>query len=115
MPTYIYRFDVTEKALEEIEKFIFDKVAELEKAELLADGELTPCSKEERWATEDKWAIMKAGRKTALKVCSSEEEAKSLMETMGGTDIEFRQGESKKCSDYCTVCQFCPFYKSLNK
>ena len=37
LPTYIYRFDVTEKALEEIEKFIFDKVAELEKAELLAD------------------------------------------------------------------------------
>lgn len=115
LPTYIYRFDVTEKALEEIEKFIFDKVTELEKAELLADEELTPCSKEERWATEDKWAIMKAGRKTALKVCSSEEEAKSLMETMGGTDIEYRQGESKKCSDYCTVCQFCPFYKSLNK
>ena len=115
LPTYIYRFDVTEKALEEIEKFIFDKVAELEKAELLADGELTPCSTEERWATEDKWAIMKAGRKTALKVCCSKEEAKSLMETMGGTDIEFRQGESKKCSDYSTVCQFCPFYKSLNK
>ena len=102
LPTYIYKFDVTEKALAEIEKFIFDKVAELEKAEMVADEELTPCSKEERWATEDKWAIMKAGRKTALKVCSSEEEAKSLMETMGGTDIEFRQGESKKCVDgYC--------------
>ena len=113
LPTYIYRFDVTETGLAEIEKFIFDKVAELEKAELLADEELPPCTKEERWATEDKWAIMKAGRKTALKVCSSEEEAKSLMETMGGTDIEYRQGESKKCSDYCTVCQFCPFYKKL--
>ena len=114
LPTYIYRFDVTKKALEEIEKFIFDKVAELEKAELLADEELTPCSKEERWATEDKWAIMKAGRKTALKVCSSEEEAKSLMETMGGTDIEFRQGESKKCVDgYCVCRNYCPFYKKM--
>ena len=113
LPTYIYRFDVTEKALEEIEKFIFEKVAELEKAEVVADEELIPCTKEERWATEDKWAIMKAGRKTALKVCCSEEEAKSLLETMGGTDIEYRQGESKKCSDYCTVCQFCPFYKKM--
>ena len=75
---------------------------------------MTPCSKEERWATEDKWAIMKAGRKTALKVCSSEEEAKSLMETMGGTDIEFRQGESKKCVDgYCVCRNYCPFYKKL--
>ena len=115
LPTYIYRFDVTETDLAEIENFITTRIADLEKAELIPDEELTPCSKEERWATEDKWAIMKAGRKTALKVCSSEEEAKSLMETMGGTDIEFRQGESKKCSDYCTVCQFCPFYKGLNK
>ena len=114
LPTYIYRFDVTETGLAEIEKFIFDKVAELEKAELLADEELPPCTKEERWATEDKWAIMKAGRKTALKVCSSEEEAKSLMETMGGTDIEFRQGESKKCVDgYCVCRNYCPFYKKL--
>lgn len=113
LPTYIYKFDVTEKALAEIEKFICDKVAELEKAELVADEELTPCSKEERWATEDKWAIMKEGRKTALKVCTSEEEAKSLMKDLGGTSIEYRAGESKKCSDYCTVCQFCPFYKKM--
>ena len=114
LPTYIYRFDVTETGLAEIEKFIFDKVAELEKAELLADEELPPCTKEERWATEDKWAIMKAGRKTALKVCSSEEEAKSLMETMSGTDIEFRQGESKKCVDgYCVCRNYCPFYKKM--
>lgn len=113
LPTYIYRFDVTEKALAEIEKFIFDKVAELEKAELVADEELMPCTKEERWATEDKWAIMKEGRKTALKVCTSEEEAKSLMKDLGGTSIEYRAGESKKCSDYCTVCQFCPFYKKM--
>ena len=113
LPTYIYRFDVTEKALEEIERFIFDKVAELEKAELLADEELTPCSKEERWATEDKWAIMKAGRKTALKVCSSKKEAQEYIANNGGDTIEFRQGESKKCSDYCTVCQFCPFYKKM--
>jgi len=115
LPTYIYRFDVTAKDLEEIETFIFDKVKQFEEAEKLADAELPPCTKEERWATEDKWAIMKAGRKTALKVCSSEEEAKSLMDQMGGTSIEYRAGESKKCSDYCACCEFCPFYKSLNK
>ena len=114
LPTYIYRFDVTEKALEEIEKFIFDKVAELEKAEMVADEELTPCTKEERWATEDKWAVMKEGRKTALKVCTSEEEAKSLMKDLGGTSIEYRAGESKKCVDgYCVCRNYCPFYKKL--
>lgn len=115
LPTYIYRFDVTEKALEEIEKFIFDKVAELEKAELLADEELTPCSKEERWQGEDKFAVMKEGRKTAIKLFDSKEEAEKNMASLGGTYIEERTAEPKKCNDYCTVCQFCPFYKSLNK
>lgn len=114
-PTFVYRFDVTEADLAEIEKFIFAKVSEFEEAEKIADAELKPCTNEERWATEDKWAIMKAGRKTALKVCNSEEEAKSLMDQMGGTSIEYRAGESKKCADYCSCKDFCPFYKSLNK
>lgn len=114
-PVYIYQFDVTEKALETIEQFILNKVQELETADKIPDDKLLPCTAEERWATEDKWAIMKAGRKTALKVCNTKEEAESLMASLGGTDIEFRQGESKKCVDYCNACEFCPFYKNLKK
>ena len=114
-PVYIYEFNVTEKDLAEIETYIKEKVKQFEVAETLVDEKLTPCTKEERWATDDKWAIMKAGRKTALKVCDSEEEAKSLMDQMGGTSIEFRPGVSKKCLDYCNCKNHCPFYKSLNK
>ena len=113
LPTYIYRFDVTEKALEEIEKFIFDKVSELEKAELLSDEELTPCSKEERWATEGKWKAKKEGRKTALKVCDTEEEAKECIKDIAGGYVEYVEGCSKKCEDYCVCKDYCPFYKSL--
>ena len=115
-PVVVHTVKVTEEALKEIEAFINLKVRQFEVAETLVDEKLTPCTKEERWATEDKWAIMKAGRKTALKVCDSEEEAKSLMAEKGGTDIEFRPGENKKCVDgYCACRNFCPFYKSLNK
>lgn len=114
-PVVVHTVKVTDEALAEIESFIKNKVQEIEKAEAMPDPELKPCTNEERWATEDKWAIMKAGRKTALKVCNSEEEAKSLMDQMGGTSIEFRAGESKKCADYCSCKDFCPFYKSLNK
>lgn len=114
-PVYIYEFDVTEEKLAEIETFINVKVRQFEVAETLADEKLTPCTPEERWATTDKWAIMKKGRKTAIKLCDSEEEAKSLMTEKGGDSIEFRQGESKKCSDYCNCKEFCPFYKSLKK
>ena len=110
-PVYVYQFDVTEKALKEIEDFINKKVWEIELAEKLPDYKLIPCTEEERWATADKWAVMKNGRKTALKLCDSEAEAEEYKATKGGDTIEFRQGESKKCADYCNVCQWCPFCK----
>lgn len=114
-PVWNYEFDITEEALAEIEKFIVSKVQELETESKLADWEIKPCSAEERWASEDKWAVMKAGRKTALKVCGSEAEAKEKLAELGGTEIEFRQGESRKCEDYCNCKDFCPFYKEMNK
>lgn len=106
-PVYIYQFDVTEKELAEIEKYIFDKVKSFEEAEKIADSELPPCSKDSRWASDDKFAAMKKGRKTALKLCDTEEEAKNYP---GCEYVEFRKGESRKCSDYCTACKWCPFY-----
>ena len=114
-PVVVHTVKVTEEALKEIEAFINLKVRQFEVAETLVDEKLTPCTKEERWATDDKWAIMKAGRKTALKVCESEEQAKELMGSLGGTSIEYRKGESKKCEDYCNCKAFCPFYNNCHK
>lgn len=115
LPTYVYKFDVTDEALAEIEQFIFAKVSEFEKAELLEDEKLPPCTKEERWQGEDKFAVMKEGRKTAIKLFDNKEEAEKNMASLGGTYIEERIAEPKKCNDYCTCCEFCPFYKGLNK
>lgn len=113
-PVYVYEFDVTDKDLEEIEKFIFNKVADFEKAEKIPDEELPACSKEARWATDDKFAVMKTGRKTAIKLFDNREEAEKNMAALGGTYIEERKGESRKCLDgYCACRNFCPFYKSL--
>jgi hypothetical protein len=108
-PVYTYTVDVTEKALEEIEKFIKSKVALLEAAETVSDSDLIPCDEKERWTSPEKWAVMKNGRKTALKLCDSEEEAMTIKAEKGGDYIEHRPGESKKCEDYCNVCQWCPF------
>ena len=113
LPTYKYCFDVTAEDLEEIEKFIYSKVEQLEAESKLEDSELAPCTADERWATADKWAIMKTGRKTALKVCESEEEANRLLPELGGTNIEFRAGCSRRCEDYCNCNTFCPFYKKM--
>ena len=108
-PVYTYTVDVTEEALEEIEKFIKSKVALLEAAETVNDSDLIPCDEKERWASPEKWAVMKNGRKTALKLCDSEEEAMTVKAEKGGDYIEHRPGESRKCEDFCNVCQWCPF------
>ena len=113
-PVYVYQFDVTENGLAEIEKFIKEKIADIEANENTPDSELKGCTPDERWSKGDTWAIMRAGRKTALKVCNSEEEAKSLIEKLGGTNIEFRKGEDVRCGSYCNVCKWCPYYQNKN-
>jgi hypothetical protein len=120
-PVVVHTVKVTEEALKEIEAFINLKVRQFEIAETLVDEKLTPCTKEERWESPAKYAVMKTGRKTALKLCDSEEEAKDYIKNNfingrgGEISIEHRAGESKKCADYCSCKDFCPFYKSLNK
>ena len=113
-PVYVYQFDITADALKDIENFITEKVKNLELQAEMKDEELIPCSFEERWASPDKWAVMKNGRKTAVKLFDSEDLAKENLEALKGDYIEHRPGESRKCSDYCTVCQWCPFFKKEN-
>lgn len=116
-PVHKVSFTFTENDFEDIEKFIFDRFKEIAIAEETETDLLQPCSPEERWETPTKYAVMKKGRKTALRVVESEQEAKEYMEWKGVTEkdhyIEERKGENKKCEEYCSVSQFCPFYKKL--
>lgn len=115
-PVFVFEFDVTEKDLQLIGEFIEAKIKALEIAETLQDENLEPCSSEERWATESKYAIMKKGRKTALKLCDTKEEAEQYKKDRGGDFIEFRQGESRKCLDgYCICSEFCPYRKKMDE
>lgn len=114
-PVVVHTVKVTEEALKEIEAFINLKVRQFEVAETLVDEKLTPCTKEERWQDNDKFAVMKEGRKTAIKLFDSKEEAEKNMASLGGTYIEDRIAEPRKCADYCNCKEFCPFWKSLNK
>ena len=114
MPVYNYEFDVTENDLAEIETFIKSKVAELEALENIPDEKLTPCTEEERWQSPAKFAVMKTGRKTAIKLFDSKEEAEKNMSALGGTYVEERKSEARRCSDYCNCNCYCPFYKALS-
>ena len=86
-----------------------------------------PCTKEERWAKDDVYAVKKKGNKSAERggLHPTHDQAEAFIKARAGakgaklkeTDfvIEFRQGESTRCEDYCAVRDFCPQYKQLKE
>lgn len=113
-PVWVYQFTVSDKDLEEIEKEIIDKVEQLAKAKELPNDKLPMCTEQERWAEEDKIAVMKKGRKTAIRVFSAKDRnnAEQLLEALGKDHyLEERKGVSKKCQEYCACCEWCNFWR----
>ena len=110
-PVFIKHFDFTEDEFKEAEMEILLKFNELGRLQDVADENLPVCSKEERWAADDKYALMKKGAKKALKLCFSQEEAQELLANGKGDYIEFRPGEDKKCMEYCSCNKFCSYWK----
>lgn len=111
-PVYVYEFEVTPEALEETGKRILLKVQDIEKAESVSDDEIEPCTPEERWCDGDKWAVMKNGRKTAVRVFDNEADADACAGELGNVHyVEKRPAISRKCGDYCLCKNFCNFYK----
>lgn len=102
-------FDITQKDFDFIEKFITEKIADVESKADIADDLISPCTVTERWAEPAKWAVMPTSGKRAKKVCESKEEAEANCSEKD--TIEFRPGKSKRCMDYCLCCSFCNFYK----
>ncbi len=102
-------------------------------------GEYKGCTDEERWKREDKYAVMKKGRKTALRVLDSYENAVDWM-IEDGVDMEecfevdvdgkyrqcnkkgkdylyiaLREGEDVRCTGYCNAAPFCDQFKATQR
>ncbi len=80
-----------------------------------AEKELPLCTEEERWASPEKWALMKKGNKKAIKLYDTKDEAENRI-TMSEDPkikyyIEHRPAISKRCKDYCIVSSFCDQYR----
>ena len=112
-PVYVYEFDVTPEELEQAGERIKAKVAAIEAAEKMADDDIAPCTAEERWADGDKYAVMKVGRKTAVRVFDTLIDAESCAGELGsGHYVEHRPAVSRKCADYCLCRDFCNFHRN---
>jgi len=72
-----------------------------------------PCSDDERWYNGEKWAVMKQGRKSAVRLYDSREEADAHLEEAGDSKlyVEHRPGAYRRCEGYCSVARFCPQWK----
>ena len=115
LPVQVIKFNFTLEDFVEIESWLIDKFDEIRRCEQLPDDELPLCTPEERYNSGDKYAVMKKGMKTAMRVLDSMEEAEKWMEDNGGDEIEVRPGEDKKCIDYCSACEFCNYYREKVK
>lgn len=110
-PVVVKTFNFSDENFKEIDLYIRNKFNEIKALESVSDDELPPCTKEERWEEPTKYAVKKKGNKRALKLYDNLEEAQAHVDSEKGLELEVREGASKRCKDYCTVCKFCKYYK----
>ena len=97
-------------------EYVIGRVRAHKRAEDLPDDNLPLCTPEERWESPTTYAVMKKGRKSALRVLDSELEAVSWMDTTGkGEYIETRPGKAARCEHYCDVRDFCNQYNEIKE
>lgn len=80
-----------------------------------------PCTDEERWVQPGKFAILEEGKKKALRLLSTKEEAREwcavnlLIDKFGamkkGFSVQERPTTYTRCERYCSVSKFCPQIK----
>jgi len=97
---------------EDVVEFIRTSV--VEKLQALR-GHKRICTPEERWQRPSTWAVMKKGRKSAIRVLDTEGEAEEylldLTKKTGDEYIEYRPGEDVRCTSWCPVNIHCPFFQ----
>lgn len=109
-PVYVWKYDISDSDYDFIEKYIKEKLSQLEAYQNVPDDELPMCTDEERWYTGTKYAVYKkAGDARAAYVADTEEDAHNYITNKcgGAGEIEVRKGEYLKCQHYCSCCKFC--------
>jgi hypothetical protein len=86
---------------EEADRFIAERIRHHQQTEP------EPCTDEEIWAKPTRYAVMKKGRQSAIRIFDLRFEAEALARNTPGGYVEERPGEATRCQDYCSVARFC--------
>ena len=100
---------------EKTEEYLIDRLTQHKEAEELSDEDLPLCSKEDMWEQSAKYAVMKEGRKTAIKLFDNKEEAMLMVDGHTPNYLQVRCGKRTRCADYCSVNKFCNSYQDYLK
>ena len=81
------------------------------------ETDLIHCTSEETWEKATVYAVMKKGRKSAVRLFSSEAEANERVAKEGDNHyLEIRKGEKTRCTqDWCGVSQWCDQFQAESK
>jgi len=96
------------------QEFVEQRVELHQQAEwdYLNGNPIAECTAEDMWLRPTKYAVMKKGRKRAIKLHDDEVDAQNHVETLGaGHLVEKRSGEAVRCEKYCPAATFCPQYQ----
>ncbi len=94
-----------------VDEFFVNKIDNILLAKDLADDDLPLCTPEERWLRGECWAVMKTGRKSAVKRHYTLVDAEQHLATLDNKhSIEHRKGENMRCKEYCECNTKCNFY-----
>ena len=112
----VYHKLMTDK---QIEEYLLARFAVYEVGNKLYDENLIPCTARERWAKPTTYAVMKGENKRATKVCDDLEFANNYILRLemegakaGTYNVVERLGEDVRCNSYCSVKEYCPYYKN---
>lgn len=83
------------------------KVDHLEASFVFPDEQLPPCTLEDKWQRPEKFALMKTGRKRAVRLFDTHEAADKALSAVKGHYIELRPSVPTRCAGYCSVWKFC--------
>ena len=94
------------------ERYLLNRIAAHVEACDLVDDELPECTTEEMWAKATTYAVMKEGRKTAIRVFDEYKVAEKMMLEMDAKHYVLeRPGKNVRCEDYCSVNKWCNQYQ----
>ena len=100
---------------EEQDKYVEERVRLHQEAEFsrLTGGEIEECTQGETWKKDDSYAVMKKGRKRAVRVLASQQDADEFIDAIEiepeKHSVDIRKGEATRCiQNWCRVNKWCP-------